>query len=604
MLDTVIKIGKLYREALNAHKYHEQINHAWKDVEALRKKKDKDGNVIDTVFYELPVIDKGNTFEFNFENLKEIEDEDKQKQIYYLNFKTSKKDAEKRYLFGDIVYSHFIDNKNKLNEFGNYRLFGKWENKSSFEGAEPLNAFIKSDNIKKFRYAYRNKKEQFEMLIKSKQSIVLHFTFNTHPWYKLPNIVEDVDSIILFYKPKGKNESLVGYLEDKLDKDFIDNNNLSAKLTLNKYLYKTLGGVTPGFSEVYSYKNKVFTIDNVISLMYATQVYQDPIIRINQIGIIALPHSDKITSEEIVSFFNREQKSISTQARKEETIVLESDDIFAPLTENLFADTVKFDIIFSSIPKSPSGVFSDLIEISNIEKSLLKQVHEHILSQKAKILNRTNKAFPNTKKPFAFSVRYSFLKILGDVTKDKKKYQSHLLKVLPQLYSNTYYQDPILLPAFIEKVEYNIREGGQLFNILKYDFYFLMNIQKNNNLMKITETKSYDLGKNLGIMANRFAAWRDDCPIKSFEKSYVGNLSRRITSIEELVKFSGFLNEKLTIHGFMSKSKYIYIKDAYSSLVETINNFEGEKYNRHNCALGFFESYYGKRVSNTEQQIN
>lgn len=604
MLDTVIKIGKLYREAPDAHKYHEQINHAWKDVEALRKKKDKDGNVIETVFYEIPVIDNKDVFEFDFENLKEIEDEDKQKQIYYLNFKTSKKDAEKRYLFGDIVYSHFIDNKNKLNEFGNYRLFGKWENKSSFEGAEPLNTFIKCSIIKKFRDAYRNKKDQFEELIKSTQSIVLHFKFNDNPWYKLPNIVEDVDSIILFYKPEGKNESLVGYLNDKLDMDFIEKNNLSTKLTLNKYLYKTLGGVTPGFSSVHSYKNKVFTIDDVISLMYATQVYQTPIIRINQIGIIALPHSDKITSEEIVSFFNREQNSILTQAKKEETIVLETDDMFAPLIENVFEDIVKFDIIFSSIPKSPSGVFSDLIEISNIEKSLLKQVHEDIQLQKAKILNRINEAFPNAKKPFTFSVRYSLLKILGDVTKDKKKYQAHLLKVIPQLYSNSYYQDPVLLPAFIEKVEYNIREGGQQFNTLKYDFYFLMNIQKNNNLMKITETKSYALGKYLGIMANRFAAWRDDCPIKSFEKSYVGNLSRRITSIEELVKFSGFLNEKLTIHGFMSDKKYLYIKDAYSSLIEIINNFEGEKYNRHNCALGFFESYYGRTNSNNEQQNN
>lgn len=580
MLDTVIKIGKLYREAPDAHKYHEQINLAWKDVEALRKNKDKDGNIIETVFYQLPVIDRGDTYTFDFDNLKELKDEDKQKQMYYLNFKTSKKDAEKRYLFGDIVYCHFVDKKNKLNEFGNYRLFGKWEKRTSFAGAEEVSSIIENIVIQKFRIAYRSQKDRIEELLKSVPSIVLHFGFEKISWFQIDNLVTDIDKII--------------------SSNLVEQHESSENYILTKYLYKTLGGVSPDFSDTSTYKNKLFLMDEIISLMYATQAYQDPAIRINNIGIVALPHSNKITSDDIVNFFNRDNKSLIEETNKEEKVLMESDDMFTPFVDNHFSDEVKFDIIFSSIPKSPAGVFCDLIEISNIEKSLLRQVHEDIQSQKAKILNRINEAFPNARKPFTFSVRYSFLKILGDVTKDKKKYQSHLLKVIPQLYSNSYYQDPILLPAFIEKVEYNIREGGQLFNTLKYDFYFLMNIQKNNNLMKITDTKSYALGKNLGIMARQFAAWRDDCPIKSFEKSYVGNLSRRITTIDELVKFSGFINEKLTIHGRL----YPDVKNAYLQLVETIGLFEGEKYSKHNCALGFFESYYGKTNSNNEQQNN
>jgi len=187
-----------------------------------------------------------------------------------------------------------------------------------------------------------------------------------------------------------------------------------------------------------------------------------------------------------------------------------------------------------------------------------------------------------------FQIGSSFKNIFGDVTKDKKKYQSHLLKILPQIYTDNFYEDSMLLPTFIDKVEYNIREGSKSFAILKYDLYFLMNIQKNNPLMKITESKSYVLGKNLGIMARQFAAWRDDCPIKSFEKSYVGNLSRRISSIEELVKFASFINEKLVMHGRL----FPEVKNAYEELVETIENFGNEKYNKYNCALGFFTSYY------------
>ena len=44
-LETVIKIGKFYRQDKDAWKYHEQINHVMKDVEVLAKNKDKDGSV-------------------------------------------------------------------------------------------------------------------------------------------------------------------------------------------------------------------------------------------------------------------------------------------------------------------------------------------------------------------------------------------------------------------------------------------------------------------------------------------------------------------------------------------------------------------------------
>ena len=177
------------------------------------------------------------------------------------------------------------------------------------------------------------------------------------------------------------------------------------------------------------------------------------------------------------------------------------------------------------------------------------------------------------------------------------KYHFHLLKVLPQIYSDAYYNDPIIFPAFIEKVERNIRNDEQGYNLLKYDFYFLMNLQKINNLMAITNTKSYALGTYLGTMADPFAAWRTDCPIKSFEKHYVGNLTRRITDLNDIMKFSVFLNEKLTIHEKM----YLDKKTAYRNLIEVIGNFD-EKYDKNACALGFFASYF--TIKNDKQPSN
>lgn len=581
MLDTVIKIGKLYRQAPNAHIYHEQVNSVMKDVEALRKNKDKDGKPIETTFYVVPVIDKGDSFLFDLDNLRTIEDEDKKKSLYYLNFKTSKKDAEKRYLLGDICYCHYFDKKSTLQEFGNYRLFGKWEKRSSFEGAEEIAKTMDNQFIHKFRDEYRKKKSEIEELIKSKPSVVLHFCFSGLSWFEVDGLLTSIDEII--------TQNLVARDPE------------TGRLVLDKYLYKTLGGITPGFDERNKYKNKVFTSDDIISIMYATEAYQQPKVRINNIGIILLPHSDQLTSQDIVTFFEKKKVSVDEAKHEEESLVTEVgidvDDLFNEAINNPFNERVKFDIIFSSIPKSPAGVYCDLIEVSNVEKSLLVHIHNRINEIKRKIIAQVNTEMPTLKNPYTLSIRTSFLKILGDVTKDKKKFQFHLLKVIPQIYTDTYYNDPLLLPAFIDKVEYNIREGNQSFTTLKYDFYFLMSIQKKNKLMEITQTKSYALGRNLGIMARQFAAWRNDCPIKSFEKSYVGNLSRRISSIDELVKFSGFINEKLVIH----ERLYPDVKNAYLELVGLVKEFKGEKYSKHNCALGFFETYYASGKKNESQ---
>lgn len=120
-----------------------------------------------------------------------------------------------------------------------------------------------------------------------------------------------------------------------------------------------------------------------------------------------------------------------------------------------------------------------------------------------------------------------------------------------------------------------------------------MQIQKFNPLMAITASKSYQIGKCLGIMAKQFEAWRDDCPIKSFEKSYVGNLSRRISSLEDMAKFSNFINEKLTIH----ERWYPDVKEAFTAFIPLIQELENTKgeYNKNHCALGFFENYFTKK---------
>ncbi len=593
-LETVIKIGKSYRQVEAAWKYHDQINHVMKDVKALEKSKNKDGKAIITTFYEIPVVDIDSEFYFDIDNKTEILDEDKRGYLYYLNFKTSKKDASKRYLVGDIVYTCYINKKGSLVESGNYRMNGVWSNtvkngkielKSSFFVCEDVAKDMDNEFIQKFRTEFRKRSDEIETLLKSQDSMVLHFSFNGKRWLDIEGIIESIDKI--------------------LTQNLVDNFSDGDKVVLNKYLYKTLGGVTPEFISTSGYKNKLFTRDEIVSLMYAGNATEKPIVRFGNIGILALPHSERLSSESVVAFFERNNNEIDEEIEKEDDIseTVEYDDsdmFFTDFVNNDFEDTVKFDIIFTSIPGSPSGVFADLIEISDIEKSLLKNINLKIRNEAKSIEIIANSEFPNSKRPFYFDIRSSYFRIFGDVTKEKKKLHSHLLKVLPQIYSDNYYSDPILLPVFLEKVEYNIRNGNQSFNTLKYDLYFLMNIQKNRPLMNITQSNSYALGKNLGIMARQFAAWREDCPIKSFEKSYVGNLSRRTSSIEELVKFAAFINEKLVMH----ERLYPDVKIAYQQLIDTINNFGNEKYSRYYCSLGFFTSYYETKLTTVINREN
>jgi len=142
----------------------------------------------------------------------------------------------------------------------------------------------------------------------------------------------------------------------------------------------------------------------------------------------------------------------------------------------------------------------------------------------------------------------------------------------------------VLLPALIQKTEFAIRNGKGSFHTYDKHFYFLTKLQINDTIMEIKNSKSYLLGTKLGIMSKPVAY-----SIKSFEKAYVGNLSRRIASLNDVVEFSNYLNEKLMIH----QKGYPSVKEASRELTSILDFFaKDEKYNRHYCALGFFETYY------------
>ncbi|MDP2842637.1 MAG: hypothetical protein Q8O06_03225, partial [Acetobacterium sp.] len=92
MLETVLKIGKAFRESPTGLKHHRYIKPCPQDTDKRK-----------ILRLSLPVNEN---FSFDFNGVKEISDENViRDKLFYLTFKTSDADGFVKYIFGDIYYS-------------------------------------------------------------------------------------------------------------------------------------------------------------------------------------------------------------------------------------------------------------------------------------------------------------------------------------------------------------------------------------------------------------------------------------------------------------------------------------------------------------------
>lgn len=671
MLETVLKIGKAFRESPTGLKHHRYVKPCPQDTDKRK-----------ILRLSLPV---SKDFSFDFNGITEITDENIiENNLFYLTFKTSDADGLVKYIFGDIYYS-----LSKGTEAGYYRL-GDENNKkkayqvsSFFRGCEDFKSiekrykeqFSNQGRIKSFIAAlFHNEFEKnvlfLERVLKYQCGILEYFDMKRNGEAVLfTNLLSNENELQRFTAKKifstikqGRGakkvfkdildieepqwsyiesnkkmiEKLVNYstcdlflhfdfngknwydfteefniINSKILDDFTESSNQPKGYILKKYLYKTLSSPEkdlqfPLFRAQSRYRSKIFqNIEEILDLLYAIDYSKIALLKIpkTDIKIIVFPRGKNLTAMHYERFM---QKSNSLQQEQEQEAIIGQDNIyisqeqlFAPLVENAIDDIIQFDMIFSK-QGGQTAPDVDMVEISGVGRSHLKEIYQRIGRIKKDLYDKRNSEIKTGLKPF--SITFSFLNILRDSTSDMKKYQSHLYKVLPQIYTGTYYNDAILLPAMIEKTETNIRAGKPDFNLLKYDFYFLTTIQntiqEGGELMKLQESQSYKIGLLLGKLAEQFAAWRDDCPIKSFEKSYVGTLSRRITTLEDLIRFKRFIEEKLVIHEKNFKS----VKDTSYELAQVVKIFTG-RYDKNECAFGFFESYFAPFAGKQSDEV-
>ncbi len=562
MLDTVLEIGRVLRASSDGLKHHRYI----------KRSPETDPKRNQVRFWQIPVNEDGT---FDFALISSLDDENKQKRLFYLNYKQSDADSTKPYLYGDLYRT-----VTKTGEDGNFR-FGdpakkSWMALNSFQRAESITA-LTTDRVKAFRDSFRQQMETIERFLRDNANAYIHFDFGGRCWHEM----EEVALL---------NKGLVNTFFERTRQGYIS----------RAFLYKTLSpgsNNAPEFQEASRYKTRVFhDEDQALDLIYGVNYASRQTVRVRDVKIVVLPRGDGLTAKQIERFFERTSvaESEAESDTEAEAIVqsdLDDEPLFSMLTDDEQTRTIaQFDFVFSIAGGTKADV--DMIELVGLERSNLTLIRNRIKKIRVEV-ETEREAFQlklygkPPKTPLKqLRITQSLLNILSNRTSAEKKYQRHLYQVLPKIYTASYYHDPLLLPAFIEKTEANIRNDAPNFNLLKFDFYYLTRLQNDerNRLVEIQNSPSYRVGLALGKLAKQFSGPKS--PIKSFEKNYVGLLSRRITTLPDVIELSNDINQKLVMHelsGFTFRTS--------TELAREINQFSG-RYDKNECAFGFFESYF------------
>ena len=632
-LDTVLKIGRVLKNSDNHLKHFKYVQPC---------PKDKKGNYLLCLSFKVK-----DDFSIDFNSVS-IVPENQRDKLYYLTFKTSDRDGLVKYIYGDIFYESVGSIKDSapiVSEKGYYRLPNPNNSKAyqsgSFErGKADFISIIQNNSaadLECIRIQMSKCIVNIETILKYGSAVEYYFDNNIstpfvdflsseeslynfavkNNYKKVPkqsleklgiNMFPETDNslrkkifdmpnyrIFIHFDYNGKHwyelKDCFNAVSSKMTEEFVEQCE-DNKLVLRKSLYKNLCSGDPkndiqfpNFSLENRNRARSFTDEEISCLFYAlSYTSKGKLIYKTDIKLIVLPSGDNLTGEDYIEF----------QKTNNETSIANSNEYSDSLFNFVFSENkgiTKFDLILCK-KGGITSPDSDLVEISGIEKSKLRQTNERISDVAHQIYQERKQTINGEKELLPLSIEYSFLNILGNPFYDEKsqkikivenpKYQSHLIKVLPLIYLDNYVNDNVLLPAFIQNVESSIRSDDNKFAFLKYDLKFLYSIQnsKTNKYMELTETKSYKLGFKLGQMSKPLKN-----AIASFQKSYVGMLTRRITTKNDCIKFVNDICQKLTMH----EKAY---GDACAEACDELANLPSSEYDKEYIAFGFFEGYF------------
>lgn len=371
-------------------------------------------------------------------------------------------------------------------------------------------------------------------------------------------------------------------------------------LVLNKNLWHTICSGDkkndiqfPDFDLENRYKTRGFTESDIEDFFYGvTYAKKGKMISGSEYKLIVLPFGKNLKADDLKLFIEKKNES---------SIILSneySDDLISSVLGSSSTFT-SFDFIF--VKNGGTKPDTDLIEISNITRSTLNRVDSRNKIIAHQVYAERNKEIKidklernkEKKEDYSLSICKSFRNLLGDVQMNttgkvkiaaSKKYESHILKVLPLIYKEDYYNDLSLLHSFVTNVESAIRLAGSQFwyKILKYDLMFILSIQNNkqNKYMEIINSASFKLGVKIGKMAKPLKK-----AIGSFEKNYVGLLSRRVSTKDDCIRFISDISQKLVMHDGMWATMCAEVCDDLANLSES-------EYDKDELSFGFLDGYF------------
>lgn len=280
------------------------------------------------------------------------------------------------------------------------------------------------------------------------------------------------------------------------------------------------------------------------------------------------------------------------QEKRNEPAIVSSNEYNDDLISSILGVSstfTSFDFIFVKNGGTKPDTY--LIELSNIARSNLNRVSSRIHTIAHQVYTDRNHEL---KVETPLSICKSLSNLLGDVQMNNttgkikiaasKKYESHILKVLPLIYKENYYNDPYLLHSFVTNVESATRIGDGSFwcKILKYDLMFILSIQNNkqNKYMEITNSASFKLGVKIGKMTKPLKK-----TIGSFEKNYVGLLSRRVSTKDDCIRFVTDISQKLVMHDSVWSAMCAEVCDDLANISES-------EYDKDELSFGFLDGYF------------
>ena len=565
--------------------------------------------------------------------------ENQRNNLYYLKYKTSGNDTSCKYMFGDIYYSvkGTLGNNGSISisEDGNYRLA---KSQSSFDKG---NADYKSicssldfsieeiTEFKQIRTGFGKEQTMLERILKYAPAIICYFE-NQNGSFKeyidnedyLKNICCTINKennkkkLEKLSEAKGDEELLLlnsasiflhfsyedGNGDEKSWYDFSKTFELITRKMLKEYVAETKRGLVlnknlwhticsgdkkndiqfPNFDLENRYKTRGFTESDIEDLFYGVPyAKKGKMISGSEYKLIVLPFGNNLKADDLKLFIEKKNES---------SIILSNeycDDLISYALGSSSTFT-SFDFIF--VKNGGTKPDTDLIEISNITRSALNRVDSRNKNIAHQVYAERKKEI---KVDMSLSICKSLSNLLGDVQLNQagkvkitasKKYESHILKVLPLIYKEDYYNDSYLLHSFVTNVESvtRIGEGSLWYKILKYDLMFILSIQNNkqNKYMEITNSASFKLGVKIGKMAKPLKN-----SIGSFEKNYVGLLSRRVSTKEDCIKFVTDISQKLVMHDGIWATMCAEVCDDLANLSET-------EYDKDKLSFGFLDGYF------------